>query len=107
MSEEQSNAYQGWAVVEVMGHRSHVGEVSGVVQFGEAMLRIDALEPDGVKTHFYPGRAIFGITPCSEEWARDLAERRARPVSMYGQLSPAAGELDEDLEDEEGEEVVF
>jgi hypothetical protein len=81
----QSGAYQGWAIVELMGHRSLVGEISEAEAFGCKLLRIDApvsgadenLEPR--KTQFYGGAAIYCITPTTEDYVRRLV--RPKPVA--------------------------
>jgi len=83
MSEETAAAPQTedaapapyWAVVEIFGHRRHVGIVCEAEQFGTKLLRIDV--PGTVAetieaTFFYGGASIFGITPITEE--RGLAE---------------------------------
>ena len=54
-----------WAVVEVMGHRSHAGRIREEEKFGAKMLRIDVPnEGDAAKgwvTHLYAAGAIFSL----------------------------------------------
>jgi hypothetical protein len=79
-----------WAIVEIFGHRRHVGIVSEAEQFGAKMLRIDvpgpqqldllnvAASPAIEATYFYGGASIFGITPITEARGRaELARMRA------------------------------
>lgn len=66
-------AYAGWAIVEVMGHRRHVGHVSEVTLAGVAMLRVEAVvgnDFDQRQIHLYPGSSLFSLKPISEEEAR-------------------------------------
>lgn len=40
----ETSAYEGWAIVELMGHRRLAGYVRQAEQFGVAMLRLDVPE---------------------------------------------------------------
>ena len=72
-----SAAFEGWAVVELLGHRVRYGRVSEVTMFGEAMLRVE-MPTDPPTEEFYAGKALYGITPASEERIRAYhAPRRA------------------------------
>src|SRR4051794_18070539 len=64
-----------WGKVEIFGHRKHFGRLSEIEQFGTKMLRVDVplAEPDKFATFFYGGSSIFGITPMTEEAARQWA----------------------------------
>jgi hypothetical protein len=82
-----ATAYQGWAMLELMGHRQRVGQVSEVEMYGGKMLRIDILvavdgKPDEFITEFYGCSSVYALTPISEQVARDHAKRRGdiRPV---------------------------
>lgn len=65
-------AYEGWALVELMGHRQTAGKVSEVTMAGSAMLRIDTPGANGemVASQIYGGSAIYCVTPCDEATAR-------------------------------------
>lgn len=70
-------AFEGWAVVELLGHRVRYGRVSEVTMFGEAMLRVE-MPTDPPTEEFYAGKALYGIKPASEERIRAYhAPRRA------------------------------
>lgn len=69
-------AFEGWAIVELMGHRQRGGFVKDVEMFGGKMLRIDIpVEPDKHVTEFYGCSAIYALRPCSEEIVRDHIRR--------------------------------
>ena len=81
-----------WAIVEIMGHRKHIGRVRNVQKYGAGMLEVNVPNRDGsVKsTHYYGGAAIFAVTPISEaqalatlkrDWDYDdqVAQRRLAP----------------------------
>lgn len=59
--------YEGYAIVELMGHRRLAGRVSQAEQYGVAMLRLDVPGDDGqiVASQFYGGQAIYAVTPCT------------------------------------------
>lgn len=60
----------GWemAIVEIFGHRRHVGRAKEEERFGAKMLRIDVPtmlgEPPTIEwvTHYYGGSSIFSYT---------------------------------------------
>lgn len=91
------SAAQGWAVVEIMGHRRHVGMISEVQHFGATMLRVDAVVAHDIEVRrpfFYNGSAIFGVSPITEEEAK-------REVAPYGSRAlppapPTAAESEEE-----------
>lgn len=74
--------FEGWAVVELLGHRVRYGRVSEVTMFGEAFCRIEIpSEPPAVE--FYSGKALYGIRPVSEETIR--AYHTPRPALTSGE----------------------
>lgn len=78
--------FDGWCVVELMGHRRLGGKVSAVEFGGTQLLRVDVPgEGDTVAaTQFYGASAIYCLTPCSEEAARAVAARNVvEPVSRW------------------------
>jgi len=92
-----------WAVIELFGHQVIVGEMSEAELAGAGFIRVDVPEHDGVPafTRFYGPKAIYALTPVSEEVARVMAqETNMRPVNVYSpalqeRLLPAS-EPDED-----------
>lgn len=72
--------FEGYAVVEMMGHRKLTGRVTPVEGFG-GLLR---LEVPGVEQPIIIGSgAIFQITPVSEAFARERAEDYLRQSAYY------------------------
>lgn len=123
MSETQQAKFEGWAIVDVLGHQRYVGFVT-TEAYGQAVLfRIDvpALEereretkqpgyvgdryvPAGtlVKEGAVPGYtkligsgSIYAITPCTEDAAMKAVEATQRRPLMVVRLPPGAavGEL--------------
>jgi hypothetical protein len=65
-------AFEGWAIVELMGHRQRGGYVKDVEMFGGKLLRVDIpVGADTNVTEFYGCSAIYALRPCSEEIVRD------------------------------------
>lgn len=84
--------FEGWAILELMGHRRLAGYVREVELAGGGVLRIDIPKPegDGATTQFYSPAALYCLTPCSEEIARGFAERtQPAPVQRWELPAPA------------------
>jgi len=107
MSEEQKATYEGWAIVEQMGHKRMAARLSEAVIGGHSFIRCDVPGPNAgdpdVATQFITGQTIYAITPCTEEIARKVAANcQPRPVTEWDLKRPAlaAGGLDDDDEDD-------
>lgn len=103
-----SEAFNDWAILELLGHRRLGGRVQEVEMFGGKMCRIDVPDAnDPTKTHatqFYSTAAIYCLTPCSEDTARKVAAIN-QPAPVQRWELPAAPERTEDQnEDDEPEE---
>ena len=91
MSEtNESAAFEGWCVVELMGHVTLAGYVSEQQIAGDKLIRIDIpdTESNPAFTKLVGTASIYGITPCDEETVRTLCQRPQRPFSSY-ELSSA------------------
>lgn len=77
MSAEKTDpTFEGWFIVELMGHRRLAGHVREISVGGGAFIRIDvpheeASKPDLV-TQIYNASAIYCLTPTTEEIARSM-----------------------------------
>lgn len=87
MDTQANEKFEGWCIVELMGHNVIAGYTSEVVIAGAAMLRVDVPEvsEDRAKfTKFFAPSAVYGITPTTEEAARTAASKiRAWPVDLW------------------------
>ena len=69
--------FEGWAVLELLGHRSRPGFVCEVEMAGTKMLRVDIpiskddAGQDVILTEYYSGGAVYSLRPCTEEVARE------------------------------------
>jgi hypothetical protein len=72
-------AYEGWAMLELMGHRQRVGHVQEVEMYGGKMLRVDIPAEGGDVTEFYGCSSIYALRPIAEDIARDAARRYGDP----------------------------
>jgi hypothetical protein len=100
-------AFEGWAIMELMGHRKLAGYVREQEVAGSGFLRIDvpggtAGQPeDDVATQFYAPGALYCLTPTTEDVARRFAAGcQPEPVTRW-ELPPAkSAEGGGDPEDE-------
>lgn len=68
-------SYEGWAIVECLGHRVLSGRVQAVPLLGGQALRIDVALPEGEPpfTEFLMPAAVYGIVPVLQEDAERWA----------------------------------
>jgi len=80
-----ASEFEGWAIVELMGHRRLGGFVTEVEVAGTAMLRVDVPAQLGVEaTQFYSAAALYCLTPTTEAMARAAAaSARVEPVHRW------------------------
>lgn len=81
-----SEAFESWAIVEIMGHQTYSGRVSEQVVGGTAFVRVDIPDVEGQPgfTKLFGGSSIYCITPTTEEIARAMAKRYSRPpLNLY------------------------
>jgi hypothetical protein len=98
--------FEGWAILELMGHVRLAGRVSPAPMFGTELVRIDIPSGDGYTTQFASGSSLYRLTPCSEEVARAVAgENAVMPIESWeirrierAQLPPARQEEPSDGE---------
>jgi hypothetical protein len=122
--EEQAAVFEGWCILELMGHRRLGGFVKEVQVAGAGFLRIDVWADndkpaEAVITQFYPPSSVYCLTPTTEAMARAVAksnmpqpvqrwELPALPpraeVSMTGDAGPDEF-ADDDLTDEQRDEI--
>ncbi len=105
-----SDPFEGWAIVELMGHRRLAGHISEQEIAGAAFLRLDVRRSDSgdqaAVTQFYSASAVYCITPTTEDIARKLGDRlQPAPVARYELEPPHRPGEDEPIpnEDDDGE----
>lgn len=87
---ESKEPFEGWAILELMGHRRLAGYVSEVELAGAGMLRLDipavgdGADENMATTQFYSPSSLYCLTPTTEEVARRAAYlSMPRPVSRW------------------------
>jgi hypothetical protein len=91
-----------WAIVEIFGHRRHVGRSREEEKFGSKLCRIDVPKIDAAGTvtwssHFYGGASIFSFTPTDEKTVMKYSERPHVPAIPYHEPDD-----DQDYEEDRG-----
>lgn len=79
--------FEGFAIVELMGHRKLAGHVSEVTIAGGAFIRLD-VPSDPPVTQYYGPSAIYCITPTTEDLATRIA-KASRPTPVHAYELPA------------------
>ena len=99
---EQSKIFEGWYIVEQMGHKRLAGFVQEVQIAGCGFLRVDV--PDEGNTlkvsQFILPSTIYCLTPCVEAIAREVARRINPTPPGVLQLSRTRSDDESDYEDE-------
>lgn len=77
-----------WAILEVFGHRRHVGRAREEEKFGSKLCRIDVPKlGTGAEitwsSHYYGGSSIFSFTPTDEATVMKYAEREYTPAIPF------------------------
>lgn len=97
-------AYEGWAIIELLGHRQRLGKVSEAEIYGGKLIKIDIpvkeLNGDYV-TEYYGCASIYALRPISEDIAQDYVKRLGdirptRPADYQPQLMDETHERDAD-----------
>ena len=88
----ENETFEGWCILELMGHRKLAGYVGEQEIAGAAFLRLDVFDGEQshepVVTQFYSASSVYCVTPTTEEIARKLGARSTpRPVARY-ELEP-------------------
>lgn len=102
-----ADRFETWAILELMGHRKLAGYLTEQEIAGQGFLRIDVPTTPPVTQYYHP-KAVYGITPTTEETARRAADiGRVAPVHAWELPTPLplrgapaleAGDLDADEE---------
>jgi hypothetical protein len=81
----ETPVFEGWAILELMGHRKLGGYVREQNVAGAGFIRIDVPGKEGnVATQFYAPGALYCLTPVSEEIARRFAQGvQPEPVTRW------------------------
>lgn len=110
--------FEGWAILEIMGHRQVAGLVREVSVFGAQMARVDIPEAPAVEeewtapegslnrwrvrdaqpaipafTQFYGGASVFCMTPVTEAVARSAAARFRQAPPKALDVAPSSRQL--------------
>jgi hypothetical protein len=104
MSDQKSEAFETWGILELFGHLRLAGKLSEQTIAGGAFIRIDVPELPGVSgyTRFFGHAAVYGMTPTDEQTARAMvANLVAVPVQTYD-LRPRQQALTLEDDDERG-----
>jgi len=71
--------FEGWAILEILGHRTRPGYVKEVEMFGGKLVRVDIPVKDadieGHVTEFYGCASIYSMRPATEDVVKEAAYR--------------------------------
>lgn len=101
-----TDAFESWAIVEIMGHKQLAGRVSEQVVAGQTFVRIDVPAVGGLSpfTKLVGPASIYAITPVAEDVAKLYADRlRERPVSAWDFAPSVRAAIEAHVGDDDGE----
>lgn len=109
---EQSAPFEGWTILELMGHRRLGGYVREINVAGAGFLQIDIPDVEGdvpYATQIYSPSSVYCMTPTTEAMARAVAKNnRPQPVARWELAAApemrAAGTLPDGGSDDPGDE---
>lgn len=96
MTEAQTEKFESWVKLELMGRKVLIGKASEVLIAGAPLLRIDVPASGDMPayTQMYGASAIYCITPITEEVAMRAAPNyNVEPISKYELRPPSAPEV--------------
>lgn len=102
----EKQGFEGWAILELMGHRRLGGHVKVQELAGAPFFRIDvpSVEGETFATQFYSPAAVYCMTPTTEETARAIAKReQPAPVHLYELALERRRDRDEDEMDHDAD----
>lgn len=113
----ESKGYEGWSIVEQMGHKKLGGYVREETVAGQGFLRIDVFTdgPEPVASQYVNPSTVYALTPTTEDVARGLARScEVRPVTRWELAAPRSepaaatnyGIDDDDDEDDDSDDEV-
>jgi len=88
-----------WAIVEIFGHQTYVGQVKSHLIGSCNFIRVDIpkVDEEPAYTKIFGERAIYSITPVEQATAlRLLRHYRPEPVNTYALPAPKFGQSGED-----------
>lgn len=89
MSEQETFTFDGFAIIEFMGHRKRAGKVSTAEIGGTFVFRVETATPDGEKlTEVYNASSLYCLTPVTEQVATIVA-RSINPAPITAWDLPA------------------
>lgn len=102
--------FEGWCILEIMGHRKLGGYIQEANMYGASFIRLDTFTEQGEvgATQFYNPTAVYAITPTTQEIAIAFGlSHQPAPVQQWelpkfkapAVIAPFADDEDED-EDE-------
>lgn len=99
---EENKGYDGWAILELLGHVRLAGRVTEESHFGAALGRIDIPTIDGYTTQYFGGGSIYRLTPTTEAIARGVAlHNQPMPVRTWELPKPSQIVANQDADDDD------
>lgn len=105
MSDQEQTPFEGWCILELMGHRRLGGYVTECQIAGAGFLRIDVPgEADGevFMSQLYSPSSVYCLTPCSIAAARAVAKgNRPEPIHRWEFPALPSAPIEAEIDDEE------
>lgn len=86
ISQKTEGSFEGWVLLEVMGHRKLGGYLQEQTIAGASFIRLDVIGSEGraIATQFYNPASIYCITPTTQEIATHFGvNHQPAPVARW------------------------
>jgi hypothetical protein len=98
---DEASEYEGWTILELMGHRRIIGYMTRQEIAARPFLRVD-IPTDPPATQFYGPDSVYCLTPTTETFARRAASlNRIAPVTRWELPAPTPAPRDDEAIDAE------
>src|SRR4051812_12223703 len=93
---EQTERFETWGILEIMGHKRYAGRITEQVIAGSALIRVDVPEAKDVSQNPVPAYSkMFGVGSvyCLTPTTEDVARRAAAKLAEWENTTPIPVQL--------------
>lgn len=103
---ENTFSFEGWAILELMGHRKLAGLISTVTMGPQVLIQVNVYKGDAELPHltqYYNPSSLYCLTPTTEPMARGFTGN-PQPVALWEIKMPALAAKNEEVFEEDDDD---